>query len=801
MRILIDAIDNQLEKLGYFVFRNKYKVLIGILLFVAFLMSNLPKMTVDTSTEAFLHESDPARITYDAFREQFGRDEKLVIAIKTDDIFKRENLVKLRKLHNELKEKVPYLNDITSLINARNTQGTKETLLVEDLFEHWPEDSASLEKIKQTALANPLYKNILISEDGTFTVIVLESNTYTSLGVKKAEDEFGGFEDEESTAPKKFITDKENSEMVLATQEILKGYNGEAFKIFFAGSPAVTAYLKASMMGDMKKFNGLIILTILIFLSLLFRRVSGVILPLLTVILGVISTIALMALTGTPLKVVTQILPSLLLAVGIGASVHVLAIFFKHYDMHGNKGDAIAYVLKHSGFAIIMTSLTTAAGIASFSFSGVAPVADLGMFAAAGILLLLLFSLILLPALLAIFPTKRKAVQTESGTIDLMDKILRKIANFSYAHAKKITVVSLLFMITMIYFATHIHYSHNPLKWFKEDHSIRVATESIDGEMKGSISLEVLIDTHKENGLYDYKLLKEIEALGAYALSLKNSDYFVGKALSITDVMKEIHKALNANRPEFYAIAKEKKLMAQEILLFENSGSDDLEDFVDSQFSKARITIKMPWIEAFAYHDILGKLDAYAKKHFTGDTTVTLTGMIPLLADTISAAIESAGLSYVVAFGVIALMMMFLLSSIRLGLISMIPNLFPVFIVLGMMVLLGLPLDLFTMLIGAIVIGMAVDDTVHFMHNFRRAHLHNGDTLQSIDETLRGTGRAMMVTTIVLSIGFYVYMFASMSNLIAFGLLTGTAIIAALIADFVLAPALMTIYYRKEKRA
>jgi predicted RND superfamily exporter protein len=145
-------------------------------------------------------------------------------------------------------------------------------------------------------------------------------------------------------------------------------------------------------------------------------------------------------------------------------------------------------------------------------------------------------------------------------------------------------------------------------------------------------------------------------------------------------------------------------------------------------------------------------------------------------------------------------MMMFLLSSVRLGLISMIPNLFPVFITLGIMVIFDFPLDMFTMLIGAIVIGMAVDDTVHFMHNFRRAHNQGATVKEAIDETLRGTGRAMTVTTIVLSIGFYVYMFASMSNLIAFGLITGTAIIAAVIADFVLAPALMTLYYRNEEK-
>ena len=799
MANIIEKIDNKLESLGSFIFNNKYKVLVAVFLLIGFLVSNLPKTTVDTSTEGFLHKSDPSRVAYDTFREQFGRDEKLVVAIKMDDVFKKENLEKLRKLHNELQEKVPHLNDITSLINARNTQGDKDSLLVEDLFKPWPEDAKALARIKKLALANPMYKDILISEDGTFTVIVMESDTYSSVGEKEV-DEFGGFEETSTDKPQSFITDAENNEMVHTVEKIIKNYNKDDFKIYFAGSPAVTAFLKASMTKDMSKFNGLIILTIITFLAIMFRRVSGVLLPLFTVVLGVLSTLGLMALVGRPLTVVTQILPSLLLAVGIGAAVHVLAIFYKHYDRFEDKAKAISHTLQHSGLAIIMTSLTTAAGIASFSFSGVAPVADLGRFAASGILLILLFSLFLLPALLAIFPIKAKLKKVQGEHHDLMDKFLHKTAQFATHNAKKITLVSMSFMFIMIFFATNIAYSHNPLKWFNENHSIRTATETIDKNMKGSISLELLVDTHKENGLYDYALLDEIDKLSHYALSLEGEGYFVGKAISIVDVMKEIHKALNENRPEFYKIAKDKKLMAQEILLFENSGTDDLEDFVDSQFSIARMTVKMPWIDAFSYHKVLAQLHKYTDEHFKNGVTVTTTGMIPLLDEVITSAIQSSGVSYMVAFGIISLMMIFLLSSIRLGLISMIPNLFPVFIVLAMMVILGFPLDLFTMLIGAIIIGIAVDDTVHFMHNFRRAHKSNQDTEASIDETLRGTGRAMIVTSIVLSIGFLIYMFASMSNIVAFGLLTGTAIIAALIADFLLAPALMTLYYRNEKK-
>ncbi len=803
MKRATKAVDNWLYKVGVGINKHKYLVLVAMIAILAAMIVNVPKITLDTTTEGFLRDDDPVRVRYDQFQNQFGHDEKIVVAIKSDGIFELKNLKKLQALHNALKTEVPYLNDITSLINARNTTGDEDSLLVEDLFEEFPQTQESLDAKKQLAFNNPMYKDLLLNSDGTFTVIVLEANTYTSVGEEAVTDELDGFDDDlgdesASTEPQEFISDKEMAEMVHKVRDIVKKYNSDDFQIQIAGSPSVTETLKSSMQKDIKKFNGLIILTIIILLSLLFRRVSGVVFPLLAVILSVLSTVGLMAYFGTPIKIPTQILPSFILAVGIGTSIHIMAIFFHHYDKYGNKAESIAYTLHHSGLAIIMTSLTTAAGIGSFAISKVAPVSDLGIYGAAGVIIALVISMVLLPVLIAIFPIKRKAFVDENHE-DYLHRLLEKIANFSQVYAKPIVVSSLILMAITIALATQVRYSHNPLTWLPEHNEARMATEQIDKEMRGTISLELIIDTKKENGLYDYDLLQSIEETGKYAETITTDKYFVGKVVSIVDVMKEIHKALHANDPEYYSIAKDPNLIAQEILLFENSGSDDLEDFVDSQFSKARITMKMPWVDSVEYHGMLKELKAHLEKTLPAGVDVQLTGMIPLLADTITAAITSAGNSYIIAVVLIAVMMMMLLGNIKLGLISMVPNLFPVFFVIAMMVIFNIPFDLFTMLVGTIVLGLAVDDNVHFMHNFRRYYDEGKCVDEAVRLTLTGSGRAMLITTIVLSVGFYVYLFASMANLFNFGLLAGTAIIVALAADLVLAPALMKLLYKGHK--
>jgi len=271
----------------------------------------------------------------------------------------------------------------------------------------------------------------------------------------------------------------------------------------------------------------------------------------------------------------------------------------------------------------------------------------------------------------------------------------------------------------------------------------------------------------------------------------------VGKSTSIADTLKQIHQALNENQEEFYVVPENRDLIGQELILFENSGSDDLENVVDSQFSQARITVKTSWADAGSYTEMIRQLEEKANELFGDAKEIIVTGLVPLLTRTIDLVMLSMVISYSAAAVIITLMMILLLTDWRLGLWSMIPNFLPVLVGLGVMGMLDLPLDAMSILVGSIAIGLAVDDTVHFMHNFRRnQHIHQ-DVQVAVEKTLTSTGRAMLLTTIVLSAGFFIFIISSMNNLISFGLITGLTIIIALFGDILLAPAMMALIYKK----
>ena len=789
--------ERKFENFSDTIFEHSKKTITAILLLVVVFVSQLPTLTMDTSTEGFLHKTDPMRLAYDDFRDQFGRDEKLLIAIKTDHVFDLDFLQKLEKLHKKLESELPYITDVNSLINARNTHGNEDSLIVEDLFEQLPKAQAEVDLQKQLALKNPLFKDLLYSEDQTFTTIIIDTQTYSSFdadGNLIVEDEADEFAEEDASAApleKLYLSDAENTIIVGKTQEIVKQFEADDFEIYLTGSAVIAGTIKQSMQEDTKSFVQKMVLMIIIVLALLFKRASGVFLPLIAVTFTILITLSLMAMTGTPFTIVTQIMPSFLLAVITGGAIHLLAIFYKDLDKTQNSKTSLRYAMGHSGLAIVMTSLTTAAGLWSFSFSELSPVADLGVFASSGVLIGLLFNLVLLPAIIGVINVKPKIIKGGADKHTAMDTLLLNISRISTGYPKAIVVISSVMILSAIFFASQLKFSHYPLEWLPEDYPSRIATEVVDDKLKGSITLEVIVDTGKENGLYEPETLNKIQEATEYLNSIQTDTYFVGKTLSLVDVLKETNRALNENRADFYSIPQNRDLIAQELFLFENSGSDDLEDFVDSSFSKARITVKTPYIDALEYNQFIIQVQSELDKKFEGVAAVSLTGIITLLSTIMEKSIYSSAISYVIAFGLISIMMIVLIGNVKIGLISMIPNMLPILFLSTIMVIFDMPLDMFTMLIGAIALGLAVDDTVHFMHNFRRYELEYNDVDKAVRLTLMGTGRAIVVTSIVLSVGFLVLLFASMSSMFNFGVLTASAIFIALMADFFLVPAIM----------
>ncbi len=794
--------EQAFESWGHFVSARPLLVVVASLLFVAFCAAGVPRLRVDVSFESFLASDDSVRIAYESFRDQFGRDERITLAVEpvskdaTSDVFDSAFLERLRELHEAIDERVPYVAEITSLVNARDTRGEGDTLVVEDFLDPWPETREELDVLRERALANPLFRNSVISSDAHITIVSIELQLY-SPGTTDFDD-LTGFEDAGSTrldAPV-LLSGAEEAEVVDALAKIVAEFEGPEFVLHTAGSVVMLQNVSAAMFHDMPRFVGLAIASIALLLFALFRRIVAVVAPLVVVILSVVSTFGLMGWLDVPIHVPTQILPSFLLAVGVGDSVHLLTIFFEEIRHGRSRRDALAHALGHSGLALVLTSVTTAAGLASFASAGIAPVAALGLFAPIGVMIALGLSLSLLPALIQLLPIgewRRDALSSdESG----LDRLLVSLGRFSTRNPKAIVAVTGLLIVLAMAAASRLTLSHDPLGWLDEQTRVVGDTRYIDDRLQGSVSFEVLLETEAQGEIRQPETLERLAQLGASFEQTPRDGLVAGQTTSMADVVKEINRALNEDRLEAYRIPDDADLISQELLLFENSGSDDLEDLVDSEYRMARMSVRMPWRDAVRYTEFLDSANTDMHTALDAVGTPTMTGVLALLARAIAAVVTSMAQSYLIAFAVITPMMVLLLGSLRTGMLAMIPNVTPIVLTLGLMGLAGLPLDAFSLLVGGIALGLAVDDTIHFMHNYRRYREQGLDLEGAVSTTLLTTGRAMLITTFVLSAGFLGFVMSSMHNLTNLGILVSFAIVTAFLADVLLAPALLAIFDR-----
>ena len=282
MRIITEKF---LEAISCWIHRNPIKSMLGVFLLIGVLISQVPSITIDTSCEALLHEDDPSLIEYNRFRDQFGREELIIIAIESQEIFEENFLMRLKSFHTDLENEVPYLKQISSLINARHTHTNEDELIVEELLGTWPSLPIDLLKLKQQVLNNPFYLNNIISKDGRVAAVIIETvaTVSESLGEEQilAEFEKNNSESPHSSTPTHYLSEKENLKVVEAVNRVSNRYQSNNFRLTVSGGPVVVDAFNQTTLKDMRLFIVLSLLAAAVFLWLLFRRMSGVILPML----------------------------------------------------------------------------------------------------------------------------------------------------------------------------------------------------------------------------------------------------------------------------------------------------------------------------------------------------------------------------------------------------------------------------------------------------------------------------------------------------------------------------------------
>lgn len=776
------SVESGFEQLGLAMGTHPWLWLLGCLLIIGGLASQLGNIKQDSSVEGFLPKDSHVIESYVDFKETFGRDETFVIMIETEDPYTPQFAEQLHKLHWQLLDEVPFVSTVDSLANARHTYGADDTLYVDELMpEVLPSDPAEVAKLKSYAINNENYQNFLITADGRGVALIVRLNS------------FHFDKDDKGELHRRYLDEADMLQSYNKLAEIIQQYRGViADDIELTGGMPLSLELSELTRLDFMNLSALANIAIGIVLFVVFRRLSGAVFPLLIMAFGITITMSLMAIFGTPIQVTTSILPAFLLAVCVGDAIHLLTIFYRAYDSGDEKVHALAKAMGHTGLAMFFTSVTTAAGLLSFAMSDLTLISALGIYGAMGSVIAFCLTVTVLPCLIAIFPLKRRPLKNDEHT--LMSRFLAKCSIFSVKHAKVIVTIGVVLLVGSAAIASQIRFSHSPLDWLPKDNPFTIALRQYEERMGSTASLEVVLDTGKDRGILNPEFLRAVDQIQQEVVHWETEHYRVAKAISVNNIVKETNRALHDNDEAHYAIPDDPELISQELFLVEMDEPDDLYNVIDKDLRIARLTITSNWMDGIHMGPFLERIEARideAMKPF--DVKVTYTGVAPIMGVTFGKMLISTAESYGLAAISISVMMILLIGSVKLGLLSMIPSLIPILMVIASMQLMGIPLDMLTMLIGSIAIGLTVDDNIHFMHGFRRVYLRTGDPVFAVQQTLTTTGRAMLITSIVLSLGFLVYTQAHMVIMIGFGVITAVCIVLALAATYLLGPALMVL--------
>ena len=678
------------------------------------------------------------------------------------------------------------VDEIISVLNVRRTRAIGDSIEVGSWLEPLPPADA-LPAIATAMQAEPTLRRQVIGTDGQHSVITLRMG---------------------------FMSEDDGARVYRRILEICDAHRAPGFEPHVAGPPALGAAINDILLTDLSRTGIVAAVAMLAALFWLFRHPMGIAGPLLVVVQAAIWTFGFMALVGWPMTMLSNILPAFLVCVGIGDSVHIQSVYRDGRRRGLANNAALIYAAGSCGIPVLFTTMTTMVGLLSFRFATVDAIGQMGTAGAFGVGAALLLSLGFLPAFLSLNRTSMLGAKTSGGGRSL-DHWLDYARNFSAdpgvpagglcgaPRRTRALLLGLILILGSVAGMTGLRVYHNPVSWIPESFAVRRAFDEIDAHIGGTANVQLLISAKDGRTIKDLELLRGLEKLVVHIRAWRHpgtGEELVGNAISILDVVKETNRALHGGDPAFYRLPDNERALSDLLFFFENAGPAQLRRLATNDLRKTQVTIRVRWVDATSYGPFTQWVQQGIDETIGQRAVVEPTGAVYSLFHIVSSIIDDLIRSFGVAFVIITLMMVLMLRNLRLGMIAMVPNLMPIVAIMGLMCLIGVPIDMSNLLIASIAIGIAVDDTIHFLHHFQVYYQAEGDVEGAISHSFRHSGRAMVSTSVILAMGFCVYITAQMSNLGRFGMLVALTVVFALLCDLFFAPALLRATYRDRRR-
>ena len=753
-----NKLNKFLQKLAEIVIRLRLLIVLIVIGLTIFLGYYASKIQIDANIINSLPDTDPAAKLYKEIGKKYEGTATGIIVLKTDNIFRTDVLEDIRDITDTVMNTagVTSVSSLTNIIDIRSSNWGIEVGRLVDEYD-LPHTPAQLKQLRDRVFSKDMYHGSLVSDDSTTTIIVA---TYSPD-----------------------VREDSLSQVIESKVKAIKLRHNE--KIYFTGIPMMMVDMNHIILRDMSILIPLTALIIIIILAFGFGSVRGVVLPLLNVGIAIVWTIGLMQLTGHKFTIISDVIPGIILALGSAYTIHVLNRL-NEIEL-SDRQKALVKAMAFITVPVFLAYITTAFGFMSFIFgSYLTMIKEFGIFTALGITFSFLLAIIFTPAVISLFHAYRKPTTKKPTDTVIVRKLLIPMAMNVTRHPRRVIT---FWILATIIFGSGIFLIKREVSmssYFRDNSTIAIAQHIVDSKLGGTSEIYVRF----RGDVQDPAFLKKMYQTEKY---MKSHSPYISYTLSVADLVAQMNKAMGGKEE----IPNDRAKIEQLWMLIESE--DIMQQLVSPDMDEAVLHARFSKVESKAFKDFIAMMDDYIRRNSTHDIKIEITGMPHIYSHMDDSLVKSQFTSLALAIVLMLIIVSLTLWSLRYGSLSLIPLLLTITISYGFMGLTGITLNMATVLVASITLGVGIDYAVHIVSHYKAYKQETGDVMTALHETIRTSGNAIFINLLAVSAGFFVFVLSQLVPLQQFAILMTLSMFVAGFSAMTLLPAIIILTEKNEK--
>ncbi|MBW1871077.1 MAG: RND family transporter, partial [Deltaproteobacteria bacterium] len=730
-----------IDSFAKFVVRFRWPVIIIFVGITAALASQIPKTEVDPEMKSQLPDDMRARVNLAKIEKIFGGTDMVMLIMTAEDVLNSETLKRMKKLSKKM-ERVDGIDRVLSLFSLKDIRSENDQLIVDPAIKRIPRTDDAREKLRLALKDNELVYGNVVAKDFKAASII---------GLLNA--------------------DAVDNDTIDGLNKLIEEIPGPE-PITLAGMPYIRVNVAHDIGHDMQRFLPMGLLIMLFFLFFCFKQLRGVLLPFVVVVMAIAFGMGLIPVIGWKIQMVTILLPVILIAVANDYGIHILARYQEENRPGAEVGphDLARKVIKELFSPVMVTGITTIAGLMCLMSHIVVPAKQLGILSSAAVAFALLGSLTFIPAMLALLPKSKPVigVETKSGKTRILERMLHATANAVIHHSKSIIVISVLVVAGTAAGINLLIVDTNPINYYEKEAPVAKSAALVDKYFGGSGVISIVA----KGNVKDPRLLRELDDLEKKLAELPE----IGQTSSVAKVVRKLNRVLDSDNPQPDRIPDSLEAVAQYFLLYSMSGDpEDFERMVDFNYEHALLTARLNTLSTEAIKRVVGVIDEDLSQRPKGMFPV-VGGFVDILADIVDAVVQGQIISLLLSLVLVTLLVMILFKSLVAGLLSAIPLSLSMAMLFGLMGLFKIELNIATAMLSSIMIGVGIDYTIHYLWRYRKERRAGLEPAEAVKITLTTTGRGIVFNALSVIIGFSVVLLSNFMPVKFFGFLVVVSI-------------------------